>query len=193
MNDPQPCYFVYRMWDEDNALLYIGCTKDLPKRIVSHRGTKPWGKQIVRIFAEGPYFKDEALQRETTAIESESPLHAMSNQQVGRFAAARAIAARKAAHAAGERCASRCRQCEPPRRKRPTKATSRPKGSPTKRLIDARLDGRLEGLVIGLRTGGMGWRRVAEQVTAESGVDVSYETLRAWFPEYREAGVADTA
>lgn len=178
---PTDEHFVYRMWDEDNALLYIGCTKNLPRRIANHRSSKSWGKQVVRILAEGPYTKDEALLLETTAIESENPLHAMSNQQVGRFAAARAIAARKAAHAAGERCASRCRQCEPPRRKRSTKS-SRPKVSATKRLIDARLDGQLEGLVAGLRTGGMGWRRVAEQVTAQSGVDVSYETLRNWFP-----------
>jgi hypothetical protein len=51
-----------------------------------------------------------------------------------------------------------------------------------RQLVDTKLGGNLDGLVAGLRLGGWGWRKIAVEVTKRSGVDVSHETLRNWFP-----------
>lgn len=54
-----------------------------------------------------------------------------------------------------------------------------------RQLVNDRLDGNLDGLVAGLRLGGWGWRKIAAEVTKRTGVQVSHETLRGWFPDDR--------
>ena len=57
--------------------------------------------------------------------------------------------------------------------------------SPTRRLADHLLDGKLDEYVRSRRAEGMAWRLIARDLWADIGVDVTYETLRSWFPEDR--------
>ena len=48
----------------------------------------------------------------------------------------------------------------------------------------------LAGYVSGQRRRGIGWRRIAENLSADTGVAVSHTTLRRWFPEKPAAASA---
>jgi hypothetical protein len=47
----EPTYTVYRLYDAENNLLYVGATSDIPKRFAEHRRDKAWWPEVVR--AEG--------------------------------------------------------------------------------------------------------------------------------------------
>lgn len=59
-------------------------------------------------------------------------------------------------------------------------------GSPRQQLTELQHPG-LRALVLKLRTAGESWRRIERAVYRETAgqVDVSFETLRAWFGESR--------
>lgn len=57
--------------------------------------------------------------------------------------------------------------------------------SVTQRLADTLLDGQLEEFVRSRRAKGRSWRLISRDLYEATGVDVSYETLRVWFPEER--------
>lgn len=60
--------------------------------------------------------------------------------------------------------------------------------TPTRRLADLLLGGRLDQFVLTKRAEGRSWRLIARDLweTTNGELDVTYETLRAWFPEERE-------
>jgi hypothetical protein len=60
--------------------------------------------------------------------------------------------------------------------------------SPTFRLADMMLDGKLRQFVEERRSVGLSWRRIALDLRDETdrGIDVAHETLRGWFPEDRD-------
>lgn len=62
-------------------------------------------------------------------------------------------------------------------------------------LIEVRLSGpgRLEGLVRGRRAAGDSWRSIARQVHELTGVTVSHEALRRWYPETTTENVIPTS
>jgi len=60
---------VYRLYDATGALLYIGCSRNLPARIKAHR-CKPWGKSVRFVLWEPGDFDLEAYRIRTMA-----PLH----------------------------------------------------------------------------------------------------------------------
>lgn len=78
----EPCdHYVYRAWDEDLTLLYIGCTNDTRRRWQQHfnQAEKPWfssgWRPYVHTFTvEGPYSKTEARRLEDQAILTEGPV-----------------------------------------------------------------------------------------------------------------------
>lgn len=43
--------------------------------------------------------------------------------------------------------------------------------------------GPLEDLVADRRNRGVSWRKIANELRDLTGIDVTYETLRSWFPE----------
>lgn len=43
--------------------------------------------------------------------------------------------------------------------------------------------GPLEDLVLRRRSEGVSWRKIAAELRDLTGIDVTYETLRSWFPE----------
>jgi hypothetical protein len=59
-------------------------------------------------------------------------------------------------------------------------------------LADRLLDGRLQEFVADRRSRSpqLSWRHIARDLHAETGVDVSDQTLMNWFPEYRPRFVA---
>lgn len=56
-------------------------------------------------------------------------------------------------------------------------------------LADLKLggDGALKDLVLARRAEGVSWRLIARDVYDATGVDVTHESLRSWFPEKAEA------
>lgn len=67
-------HFVYRCYDADRRLLYVGCTRQPAKRWQSH-GDKPWRPQVVAIEWEPhPDFRSgRAAERD--AIQTERPAY----------------------------------------------------------------------------------------------------------------------
>lgn len=60
----------------------------------------------------------------------------------------------------------------------------------TAQLIEIKLGRSLPLYVAARRLEGFGWRRIASQLHKDTGVLVSHETLRSWFPEMPAEDVA---
>lgn len=60
----------------------------------------------------------------------------------------------------------------------------------TQQLVEVRLGRDLATYVNGLRSAGLSWREIADDVHQRTGVQVSYEALRSWYRdgERAEAG-----
>jgi hypothetical protein len=69
-------HFVYRLFDSQLRLLYVGMSSaDYRSRVSHHRRSKPWGKAIDSVSAEAFASRTQALRAEATAICDERPLH----------------------------------------------------------------------------------------------------------------------
>lgn len=66
--------FVYRLYDADGLLLYVGISSDLADRFGTHAGNKWWWPDVARRTAEGYSTREEALTAEDEAIRTEAPL-----------------------------------------------------------------------------------------------------------------------
>lgn len=66
-------FHVYRHFDVDGNLLYVGCTSNLKARKSQHRAVSKWWPVIDRIETEGPMIQRDALDAERKAIEDERP------------------------------------------------------------------------------------------------------------------------
>lgn len=64
---------VYRAFDADGALLYIGMTSDLTSRLKNHRSTKPWWDAVARVESSAPMHWATATANERDAIRAEQP------------------------------------------------------------------------------------------------------------------------
>ncbi len=76
--------FLYRAYDEDGRLLYVGKTKHLPERLASHNQSQPWWHRVRRIdlepvedgvTAELDEPVEDGVTAELDAIRAETPLH----------------------------------------------------------------------------------------------------------------------
>lgn len=76
---------VYRFFDAQGALLYVGVSENVKQRWVVHGSTKPWWPEVAEKTTEVFPSRDEALEAERAAIVAEKPkyniVHAMSEQQ----------------------------------------------------------------------------------------------------------------
>lgn len=70
---------VYRCFDADDHLLYIGMTCMPTERMRQHRRTSPWFQQVARVDLETYPSRGAAKDAEREAIRSERPRH---NKQV---------------------------------------------------------------------------------------------------------------
>lgn len=67
-------HYVYRMFDADGQLLYIGCTKVLRQRWGTHNAERPhMTRRAVKFKVQGPYTYRVAREIEREALRTEDP------------------------------------------------------------------------------------------------------------------------
>lgn len=66
---------VYRLYDTEDQLLYVGLTANPSKRWTEHATSKSWWGQVARKDIEWFDSRADAARAELTAIEEEEPLH----------------------------------------------------------------------------------------------------------------------
>lgn len=71
---------LYRHFDAEDRLLYVGITDSLERRTKQHKRAASWAESIDRIEAEELSTREHALAAEKVAIQFEAPLH---NKPVG--------------------------------------------------------------------------------------------------------------
>lgn len=64
---------VYRFFDKDDQLLYVGVAKDPERRWAKHASDKDWWSQVARKTTEWHDTRAEALAAEATAIREDWP------------------------------------------------------------------------------------------------------------------------
>jgi predicted GIY-YIG superfamily endonuclease len=72
---------LYRHYDEDGRLLYVGISLDVLKRIQQHRGSS-WSRDITYIAIEGYASREAAEAAERVAIETERPLYNIAGRLI---------------------------------------------------------------------------------------------------------------
>jgi predicted GIY-YIG superfamily endonuclease len=66
---------LYRYFDADNRLLYVGISDSWSRRAEQHKRQSHWFPQMVRLETEWHEDRAAACAAETKAIRTESPLH----------------------------------------------------------------------------------------------------------------------
>lgn len=64
---------MYRAFDEDDRLIYIGASKDLPQRFALHRVRSWWADLVARVQVQVFSTMDAAFAAEKAAIQEERP------------------------------------------------------------------------------------------------------------------------
>lgn len=67
--------FLYRHFNKDGILLYIGISLSAIQRLAQHEATSPWFEQISDVKIESYPDRESALDAERRAIENETPLY----------------------------------------------------------------------------------------------------------------------
>lgn len=92
-------HYIYRLYDINGGLLYIGSTVNVERRVREHR-RKPWWIRVTDVQIEGPVGDyRQARRREDAAITAECPVYAMNGRQVGIYATDRRYSAQRLADA----------------------------------------------------------------------------------------------
>lgn len=68
-------WIVYRYFDADGAVIYIGCTNDQLGRMYQHSRSTPWWHEVRSQQVERYPSRDEGLAAEALAIRTEYPLY----------------------------------------------------------------------------------------------------------------------
>lgn len=66
---------VYRVYDTDGVLVYVGCTSDIDRRLREHRSGAPWRHRIHRVTTVEYPDMARGLVAEHNAINAERPEH----------------------------------------------------------------------------------------------------------------------
>lgn len=74
-------HVLYRMFDTEDQLLYVGITADAPDRFHGHRQDKDWWREIAAIRLEHLANRTAALQAERDAIRTERPKYNITHGQ----------------------------------------------------------------------------------------------------------------
>lgn len=75
-------WVVYRAYDADDRLIYVGATGNIERRLSNHRSTSWWSSLARRVEVERHPAMPDALRAETEAIRTERP--AFNMQHVAR-------------------------------------------------------------------------------------------------------------
>lgn len=73
MKPSKPPAAIYRLWDRDNQLLYIGCSPNPLSRIHAHTRIKAWATAIASATLEWFDSHEQAKRAEALAIAAELP------------------------------------------------------------------------------------------------------------------------
>jgi predicted GIY-YIG superfamily endonuclease len=92
MNKP---HVLYRVYDAQGALLYIGITMNPGSRFAQHSEDKPWWTDVADIRVEHYGSREEVLAAERDAIKSEHPRFNVVHNIARKFDTAQAINARE--------------------------------------------------------------------------------------------------
>ena len=66
---------LYRHWDKDGNLLYVGISLSAVYRLSQHNNESHWSNQIASVTVENYGTRDDALRAERSAISQENPRH----------------------------------------------------------------------------------------------------------------------
>lgn len=72
---------LYRFYDASEALLYIGITNSLTRRLNEHHEDKPWYLNVARVTVEHHPTRAAALRAEKSAIKAERPKYNVQHNQ----------------------------------------------------------------------------------------------------------------
>jgi predicted GIY-YIG superfamily endonuclease len=75
-------YKLYRHYDRNETLLYVGISANVFARIAGHKSTSKWFDDIAKITIENYESYAEVLEAEASAILSEKPLYNIKNSVV---------------------------------------------------------------------------------------------------------------
>lgn len=68
-------HFLYRVFDDEHALLYVGCTVDPQRRFAEHRSRAPWFARADHVEWEAHPNRIAARRAERETIRREEPEH----------------------------------------------------------------------------------------------------------------------
>ncbi|WP_411119910.1 GIY-YIG nuclease family protein [Streptomyces sp. 058-1L] len=74
---------VYRLYDADGALLYIGMTRNEVSRWKSHRKEMLWWREVVSKHLTWHDTRWQAWEADRHAIRTEGPAHRQSRRRLG--------------------------------------------------------------------------------------------------------------
>jgi DNA-binding XRE family transcriptional regulator/predicted GIY-YIG superfamily endonuclease len=80
-------YTVYRLYDAERNLLYIGCTNDFEQRMRGHRYQSAWYPSVAEAQTEHFERHEEAMIEEQTQIATLAPRHNRKALRYARFVA----------------------------------------------------------------------------------------------------------
>jgi predicted GIY-YIG superfamily endonuclease len=75
--------YVYRLFDNEGRLIYVGCTHDPEARIAMHRNKAWWAPQIDRIKIKVFPNRQAAIEAEAKAIQEENPRWNINHRSYG--------------------------------------------------------------------------------------------------------------
>lgn len=76
-------YFVYRAYDDEGILLYVGMTKMPAERWQTHKRESGWAQYAASFGMNGPFLRETAKELERDAIRTEHPLWNISGRSRG--------------------------------------------------------------------------------------------------------------
>lgn len=74
---------LYRFWNDEQQLLYVGITLDPGRRWHEHRNDKPWWSEVASITIETHPNRTAVLAAEQTAIRTEHPAYNITHNRPG--------------------------------------------------------------------------------------------------------------
>jgi len=72
---PDRPQWLYRLFDSEGRLLYVGVTDDVWRRVNEHERSQEWGDDIVQMRRHRYPGRAAALAAEKRAIQTEKPVH----------------------------------------------------------------------------------------------------------------------
>lgn len=112
-------HFVYRAYDHEYRLLYVGVTHNLTQRFTTHRSQSPWFREMATVRLIGPFVGLNARRRamavESSIIRTEKPAYNANPSEVGqRVGEIRKRTVRRLHETRGWCYVSFCRTCGGP-------------------------------------------------------------------------------